>query len=110
MFYLFDPVNLIGMNGSMPRTRKSRNSTDSPLTKPMVSDLGFEIRDAVFGEMTCTTPACGFQCYSKKRMLAHIAERHGTKRDVPLMRFSFKSSNRSGIKLSFLHISIYEPI
>lgn len=66
-----------GMNGSMPRTRRSRNSTDSPLSKPMVSDQGFEIRDAVFGEMTCTAPACGYQCYSKKTMLTHIAEKHG---------------------------------
>ena len=54
-------LSLIGMNGSMPRTRRTRNSSDCPLTKPMVSDLGYEIRDAVLGEKTCTAPACGYQ-------------------------------------------------
>ena len=68
------------MNGH--RTRRSRNSSDSPLTKPVVSDLGYEMRDAVFGELTCTAPACGYQCYSKKRMMAHINEKHGTKDNI----------------------------
>jgi len=72
-----------GMNGSLPRTRMSRNSTDSPLITPKANDLGYT-KDPVYGELTCAAPGCGYpgptgyQCYSKKMMLAHIAKHHGT--------------------------------
>ena len=47
------------MNGSLPRTRMSRNSTDSPLIKPTVNDLGYT-KDAIYGELTCAAPGCGY--------------------------------------------------
>ena len=47
------------MNGSLPRTRMSRNSTDSPLITPKANDLGYT-KDPVYGELTCAAPGCGY--------------------------------------------------